>query len=58
MKRADADHFRTGRLLFELGHPLKLAVGRGGAEDPGELGVLGHVALDEHRADRRVDPDR
>ena len=39
-----------GALLLELGHPPQLAHGGGALEQPGHLGVLGHVALDEQRA--------
>ena len=45
-------------LLFELGHALQLAEGGGALEQPGESGVLGHVALREHGADLRLQSAR
>ena len=38
-----------GGLVLELGHPLRLAETGEAAEDPAELGVLGHLGLQEHR---------
>ena len=46
------------RLVLELGHPAGLAEPGHAAEDPGQLGVLGHVALHEQRAPVRVEPGR
>ena len=46
------------RLVLELGHPGRLAVPGDAAQHPRELGVLGHVALDEERALLRVEADR
>jgi hypothetical protein len=37
------------RLVLELHHPGGLAEASDAAEDPGQLGMLGHVTLDEHR---------
>ena len=45
-------------LLLELCHPAKLAHCRRALEQPRELCVLGHVTLDEDRADVRVEPRR
>ena len=42
-----------GRLVFELGHAGKLAHAGGALEEPGQLGVLMDVALDEQRAPLR-----
>ena len=39
-----------GGLVLELGHPPQLAHRRGAVEQPGELGVGPHVALDEEHA--------
>ena len=38
-----------GELVLELGHPAELAEAGLALHHPGELGVLGDVALDEHR---------
>ena len=43
-------------LLLELGHPPQFAHGGGALEQPGHLGVLGHVALDEQGAPLGVEP--
>ena len=43
------------RLLLELGHPGEVAHRGDGVEDPGQLGVLRHVRLDEELAARRVE---
>ena len=53
-----AGHVRAGlgRLVLELDHPAGLAEPGQAAEHPGELGVLGHVALHEHGAAVRVEP--
>ena len=45
------------RLVLELGHPARLAEAGDAAEHPGELGVLGHLRLDEEGAPLRVEPD-
>ena len=45
-----------GRLVLELGHPAGFAEPGHAAERPGQLGVLGHVALHEQRAPVRVQP--
>ena len=37
------------RLVLELGHPAGLAEAGVGAQHPGQLGVFGHVRLDEDR---------
>ncbi len=47
-----------GRLVLELGHPPELAEGGQAAEDPRELGVLGHVGLGEERGPIGVDSRR
>ncbi|GAA3221601.1 hypothetical protein GCM10020256_28470 [Streptomyces thermocoprophilus] len=47
-----------GGLVLELGHPGRLAEAGEAVHDPGELGVLGDVALDEERAPLRVEPGR
>ncbi len=41
-------------LVLELRHAGELAEGDRALEEPGESGVLGHVALDEEGADVRV----
>jgi len=43
-------------LVLELGHPAQLAHGGGALEQPGHLGVLGDVALDEQGAAIGVEP--
>ena len=43
-------------LVLELGHPAELAEGRRALHEPGQLGVLGHVALHEQGADLGVEP--
>ena len=45
-------------LVLELSHPRQLAVRQGALHHPGQLGVLGDVALHEHRGDVGVEPDR
>ena len=40
-----------GRLVLELRHPAELAVADVALHQPGQLGVLGHVALHEHGGD-------
>ena len=45
-------------LVLELRHPARLAEPRDAAQHPLQLGVLGHVRLDEHRAPRRIQPQR
>ena len=47
-----------GGLVLELRHPARLAEPRDAAQHPLQLGVLGHVRLDEHRAPRRIQPQR
>ena len=44
-------------LVLELGHAAQLAHGGGALEQPGQPGVLGHVALDEEGAALGVEPD-
>ena len=46
------------RLVLELGHPAGLAEAGQALEHPAELGVRGHLALDEDRGPGRVDPHR
>ena len=46
-----------GRLVLELGHPAELAEADRALHDPAELGVLGHVALDEDGGDLGVEAD-
>jgi hypothetical protein len=38
------------RLVLELGHPGGLAKTGDAVQDPGKLGVLGHLGLDKERA--------
>ena len=45
-------------LVLELGHAGKLAHAGGALEEPGQLGMLMDVALDEQRATLRVQPGR
>ena len=45
----------AGDLVLELGHPVGLAETGDTAEDPGQLGMFGHVRLDEESGLRRVD---
>src|SRR5581483_5285907 len=45
-------------LLLELGHPAELSVARDGREQPGGLGVRGHVALAERRRTVRIETGR
>ena len=47
-EEADGDRFAARRLLLERDHALELAHHRDAVEEPGELGVLVHVALHEH----------
>ena len=56
-EQPDADGLLAGGLLLELGHPAQLAEGGGALEDPGELGVLGNVALQEDRAAPGIEAD-
>ena len=58
MNRDDRDELLAVRLVLELGHPAKLAEARDRAEQPGGLGVGGHVALCEHGRAVRVEPGR
>ena len=51
-EQAGAHRLLSLALLLELGHPAQLAERRRALEQPGELGVLGDVALHEDRADR------
>ena len=46
-----------GRLVLELGHPPQLAHAGRALEQPGQLGVLGDVALHEERGHLGVEPD-
>ena len=45
------------RLVLELGHPTRLTEPGLAFKHPGELAVLGHMALDEDRASLRIQPD-
>ena len=56
VEQPDAHRLLALGLLLELGHPPQLAEGGDAVEDPGELGVRGHVALHEQRAALRVEP--
>ena len=47
-----------GGLVLELGHAARLAEAGEAVHDPGELGVLGDMALDEERAAVRVETGR
>jgi hypothetical protein len=47
-----------GGLVLELRHPAGLAKGGETVHDPAEFGVLGEVALAEHRGPLRVNPTR
>ena len=47
-----------GRLLLVLHHALQLADRDRALHDPAQLGVLGHVALDEDGGDVGVEADR
>ncbi len=49
-EQAHPDRVLAGALVLELGHPAQLAHGGRALEQPGHLGVLGHVALDEEGA--------
>ena len=46
-EEAGRDEVLPVALVLELGHPAQLAVARDRAEQPGRLGMRGHVALDE-----------
>ena len=46
-----------GRLVLELGHPRQLAEADGALHHPRQLGVLGDVALHEHRRHVGVETD-
>jgi len=48
-EQAGGDEVLLLRLLLELCHPAQLAEGGHRAEQPGGLGVRGHLALREHR---------
>ncbi len=50
VEQADAHRLLTGRLVLELRHAAKLPECRHAVQDPGELGVLEHVTLDEEHA--------
>ena len=54
-EKADAGASLPATLLLELRHPVELAHRRGALEQPGQPLVLGDVALDEERADLRVE---
>ena len=57
-EQAVVDVVRLLLLLLLVGRrPLHPADGRYGREQPGELGVLGAVALDEERACVRIEPE-
>ena len=47
-----------GGLVLELGHPAGLAEPGHAAQHPGQLGVLGHLRLDEQGAPLRVQAER
>ena len=53
----DPDRLLALALVLELGHAPQLAHRRGALEQPGQPGVLGHVALDEQGAAVGVEPD-
>ena len=53
----DPDRLLPLALVLELGHAPELAHGGGALEQPGEPGVLWHVALNEQGAAVRVEPD-
>ena len=57
-KQAGVDRLVLLGLLLELGHPRELTHRRDGAEDPGELGVLGYGGLHEERGLCRIDAAR
>ena len=57
-EKAGGDRLGALALLLELGHAPQLAETRRALEQPAEPGVLGDVALHEHRADLRVEPAR
>ena len=44
------------RLVLELRHPLEVAVGRDGRQQPAQLGVLAHVGLAEQDAALGIEP--
>ncbi len=44
-----------GGLVLELGHPARLAEAGEAVHHPGQLGMLGHMALHEQRAALRVE---
>ena len=54
-EQADADRLAALGLGLELGHPRHLAGRRDAGQDPGQLGVLAHVRLDEQRRAVGVD---
>ena len=56
-EQAAGDELGPARLVLELGHALQLADRGGALHQPGQLGVLGDVALHEQRADVGVEPD-
>ena len=56
-EQAGPDRLLALPLVLELGHPAQLADGGGALEQPGEPGVLGHVALDEEGAALGVEAD-
>ena len=54
-QKSDAVALLSLRLLLEGNHARELAVGSHALEEPVQLGVIGHVALDEDRADLGVE---
>ena len=55
VEQPDAHRLPSAGFLLELRHPLEFAERGHAVEDPGELGVLRHVALDEQGAALRVE---
>ena len=55
----EPDPHRLGlpALVLELRHPAQLPDGGRALEEPGQPGVLGHVALDEEGADVGIEAD-
>src|SRR5581483_8884414 len=57
-EEAGRDEVLALSLLLELGHPVELSEARDRRQQPGRLGVRGHVALQEERAPLGVEADR
>ncbi len=58
VEQAGRDGLLAFALVLELGHPPQLAEGCDAVEEPGQLGVRGHVALHEQHAPGRVEARR